>query len=295
MTRRNFLKTATVLAATHVVPIESVHAAKPAARSSNRPAFIDVNVSLSRWPFRRLPADETGSLVAKLRHFGVTQAWAGSFDGLLHKDIAAVNARLIEDCRKHGKDLLLPFGSINLSLPGWEEDIRACQETHEMVGVRLHPNYHRYKLDDPAFAKFFRLAADRGLIIQLAIRMEDERTQNLLAPVPPVDPTPLLTLLKAAPKARLVLLNWAGTVKIDLAKTLSSTGQVFFDIATLENVGGVANLFQQVRPDRILFGSHAPFFYFESAELKLKESVLTRQQQNAIRAENANRLLSNEA
>ena len=163
-----------------------------------------------------------------------------------------------------------------------------------MVGVRLHPNYHRYKLNDPSFAKLLGLTSERGLIIQLVIRMEDERTQNLLAPVPPVDAAPLLDLLKATPKARLVLLNWAGTVKTDLARKLSANGQVFFDIATVENVGGVANLFQQVRPDRILFGSHAPFFYFESAELKLKESVLTKQQQKAIRAENARSLLGGE-
>jgi predicted TIM-barrel fold metal-dependent hydrolase len=294
MTRRNFLRTTALLAATNGLAIKTAHAAKASGRSPKRPAFIDTNVTLSRWPFRRLPSDETGNLAAKLRHFAVTQAWAGSFDGLLHKDIAAVNARLTEECHKHGRDLFMPFGSINLNLPDWEEDLRLCQETHEMPGIRLHPNYHRYKLDAPVFAKLLSLAAERSLIVQLAIRMEDERTQNLLAPVPPVDAAPLVDLLKEAPKARLVLLNWAGAVKPDLAKRLSATGQVFFDIATLENVGGVASLFQQVRPDRVLFGSHAPFFYFESAELKLKESALTPQQQDAIRGANATRLLRGE-
>jgi hypothetical protein len=46
--------------------------------------MIDTNVYLSRWPFRRLRGDETPELVAMLRRAGVTQAWAGSFDGVLH-------------------------------------------------------------------------------------------------------------------------------------------------------------------------------------------------------------------
>lgn len=66
----------------------------------------------------------------------------------------------------------------------------------------------------------------------------------------------------------------------------------YFDIATLESVGGVQKLIAQVTLERILFGSYFPFFYFESALLKLRESQLAGFQVKAIEAENAQRLLA---
>jgi hypothetical protein len=67
---------------------------------------------------------------------------------------------------------------------------------------------------------------------------------------------------------------------------------VAVEIATLEGVGGVSALLAQTPADRILFGSHAPFFYFEAAQLKLKESPLTSAQRRAIACTNAQRLLA---
>ena len=83
-----------------------------AVRSAHQPAppsaIIDTNISLFQWPFRRLPLDELKALVRKLRALGITEAWAGSFEGLLHRDIAGVNQRLVQACERHPE--WLPFG-----------------------------------------------------------------------------------------------------------------------------------------------------------------------------------------
>ncbi len=251
-----------------------------------------MNVNLSRWPFRRLTGDEPAALVTKLRKMKVSQAWAGTFDGIFHKDLASANARLANDCRTHGPGILTPFGSVNPRLPNWQEDLRRCQEEHKMPGIRLHPNYHGYKLDDPAFRELIKLAAARKLIVQISLCMEDERTQHPLMRVAPVDCTPLADIVAAEPNLRVVILNAYPTLQIEKLRPLSSAGEVYFDFAMVERAGSVARLAQQVSFPRVLFGSNYPLYYFESSLLKVQEAGLTDEQTKAVFEDTARRLLA---
>ena len=254
--------------------------------------IVDTNVNLSRWPFRRLSGDDPAALVARLRKHNVSQAWSGSFDGVFHKDIAGVNARLAKDCRTHGQGLLLPFGSINPKLPDWQDDLRRCHEEHKMRGIRLHPNYHGYDLRDPVFTELLKLSAARGLIVQLALCMEDERTQHPLMRVAPVDLTPLAALASMDPKLKLVVLNCYPQLKPEQLTELVPARNVCFDLSMRERVGAVAQLIEGFALERVLFGSHSPFFYFESALLKVEEAGLSEGQKRAVLEGNARRLIS---
>jgi len=279
-------------------------------------------------------------LVAKLRAHGVTQAWAGSFDGLLHKDVAAVNARLADECRRHAPDLLVPFGTVNPTLPDWEEDLRRCHEEHRMPGIRLYPGYHGYTLQAPVFARLLEIATARQLLVQITCSLEDERTHHPRLQVPLVDLAPLPDLLRRplelapmpsepepsltrpSPSARGATADKAGTLsrrtgegrgegrsagsaaasRVQLLNAMRSWRSkpvldlaaqgVRLEIATLEGVQGIANALARIPGDCLCFGSHAPFYYFESAKLKLQESALSQAQMDAICAGNADRLLN---
>jgi hypothetical protein len=250
--------------------------------------MIDTNMYYSRWPFRRLYGDSPEELMAKINTVGVTQAWVGSFDALLHNDLGAVNATLAAECRRHGGGKLLPFGSVNPKLPDWKEELRRCHEDHRMRGIRLHPNYHRYKLDEPEFRELVALAGQRKMIVQVAVQMEDERTQHPLLQVPNVFIDTLPELLRGMAGLKLQILN-VRTPKPAVMKALAGAGEVYFDFAMIEGVHGLQRFAADAGLERILFGSYFPFYYWEAAHLKVKESALDPQ---PILEGNAKRLLS---
>jgi predicted TIM-barrel fold metal-dependent hydrolase len=302
MDRRQFLKQSLAAgAALSSTGTWSAHAAgKGAAPAGAPPEIVDTNVHLFDWPFRRLKYARTGALISKLRRHRVRQAWAGTFEALLAKDIAGANARLVEECRERGEGLLVPIGSINPQLPDWQEDLRRCDEVHRLRGIRLYPAFHGYSLDHPEFAQLVRLATGRGMLVQIAIEMEDTRVQHPLLPAPPVNPTPLVPLVKEVPDARIQLLNSTPLFRFAAARALLAAPNVWFDISGIEGVGQLGRLIEGragaarigVPVERLCFGSHAPFFPLESAVLKLFESPLELPQLQLIMQGNAGHMLA---
>jgi predicted TIM-barrel fold metal-dependent hydrolase len=235
-------------------------------------AIVDTQVSLFHWPFRRLPHDEPEQLVRKLKSLGVREAWAGSFEGLLHRDLAAVNGRLAEACAEHGPGFLRAMGCVNPLLPDWELDLRRCAEVHRMRGIRLHPNYHGYTLAHPAFERLLARAGEAGLIVQLAVSMEDTRTQHPLTQVADVDLKPLADLLRRQARTKVMLLNHRPVPAI--TAPLAALPNVFFDLARTEATDGVAKLVALAGREKVMFGSHAPFLIPEAALIRVEEGVL---------------------
>jgi len=279
LNRRDVLNLAVAAGtATSILPV-SVESAEDAASLR----IVDTNISLFQWPFRRLPLDDTGALVEKLRSLGIAQAWAGSFEAILHRDITGVNRRLAAACRQHPE--LISVGSINPELPGWEEDLRQCVNEFRMPGIRLHPGYHGYTLTDSRFKQLLKLATSAARFVQIAATMEDTRTQHPKLVVPDVDLAPLTKLMPAIPNARVQILN--ARPRSPLLERFAKTPGVFFDTARVDGTDGIPKL-ALAAPGRVLFGTHAPFLIPEAALIRVHESgVLNESQLRAVYSRNA--------
>ena len=265
MNRRDVLQIAAASGAASLLVSKSTTAVEEKSRPLE---IVDTNVSLFHWPFRRLPLDQTAKLVKKLRALGVTQAWAGSFEAILHRDLAGVNGRLAQECQLHRE--LVPIGTINPLLPGWERDLHQCLGKHGMPAVRVYPNYHGYTLQEPRFVQLLEKVTAAGRFLQLASMMEDTRTQHVQHQVADVDLEPLAALLDQLKQARVQILNWRPRAAV--LEKLAKTPGIFFDTARAEGTDGVPQLVEAVGKQRVMFGSHAPFLIPEAALIRVHES-----------------------
>ncbi len=304
--RRRFLKNS-MLSATAVSlagqkwsaqAVQNAPPNSPAVSPVPAPGIIDTNVNLFNWPFRALKYRDTKALVAKLKKHRVIEAWAGSFEALLYKDLNGVNERLATECGKH-EGFLIPFGSVNLAWPDWQEDLRRCHEVHKMPGIRIYPGYQPFDLDHSEMESLVKMISERGLVLQVVFGMEDPRVHHPIISVGPVSFRPLLNAINATPNAKVQLLHFSGSSPSEDLSLFMAKPNTIMDISRLEGNGAVGRMIGAVEGlpsahapvDRIVFGSHAPYFPVETAILKLMESPLDAQQLRGIMQGNARRLL----
>ena len=266
MNRRTLLRSALALPAI-------VATGTQAARQQT---FIDCNVWIGEHPNRHLPWRDAAGLAVQLQRHGVTQAWACTFDAILHRDFRSANDELARQCTATS-GLVRPVGAINPTLPDWQQDLVHCAETHHMHAIRLLPGYHGYTLEDPRFQELLNLAHQHGLLVQIAVQLEDQRTQHPLLQVPDVDLKPL------AKDARIMVLN----ANASHVLTGLRGKKAVIDTAFIEGVGGLESLLKSWPLEQLVFGTHSPWFYWEANGLKLQESELNADQSTAIRSGNA--------
>jgi uncharacterized protein len=103
--------------------------------------------------------------------------------------------------------------------------------------------------------------------------------------------TPLTRVVKSTPGLKLELLNCTSNISREQYRAAIFAGDVYAEISMVEGIAAVSRLVHEIPLARVLFGSYQPFFYFESALLKVQESGLDDAYEKAICEENARRLI----
>ncbi len=284
-TRRQFLK--------RTVGAVTACGVSPLVAAGDSPALLpitDTHVYLGHWPHQRLASEEPEKLAEHLHRAGISRAWVGSFDGLFHKDIAGVNQRLADTCLRIGEESFIPFGSVNPTLPDWEDDLRRCQEVHRMPGVRLHPNYHGYTLDDPRFNRVLEIASKRSLVVQIVAWMEAGKHFLLSPHVERVNLAPLAPVVARHPKVKLVIANGFSLANEAEIRPLLLAETVWFDFGRADSGRDLRNLVEQASHGRVVFGSGAPLHEVPQVIRTMEQSRLSNSDWQAIALDNAARL-----
>lgn len=237
--------------------------------------ILDVNLSVGRWPFRRLPLEEASALDPALGKAGISGGLVRSLEAPFALNVYEANEALQEACR--------PFPKLT-PLPAVRPDFGLWREVSGPAAV-LHPNYHQFSLLSPEALEMVAMLIARKIVPVIVIREEDERGQHPLCKVPPVPAAEINALAGKFPDSPFIALNaYAGEFKVFTAPNL------YADIAFAETFPALAFVVDVFGTERLLFGSHAPFFCIHSEISKLEYGKLTEAQVSAVAFKNYERI-----
>lgn len=130
---------------------------------------------------------------------------------------------------------------------------------HDIKGIKIHPEYGPYYIDDPKWLRVFSLAAERGLFVMTHAGFDFISPDRIAA-----TPDRLARVLDAVPGLTLVAAHLGGNRYGEEVLThLCGRKNVYFDTALQHREGLAPALARQIilthGVDRILFGSDLPW------------------------------------
>jgi predicted TIM-barrel fold metal-dependent hydrolase len=251
--------------------------------------IIDVNAYLGHFAFRRLRHNTAATLLELMDCKQIDKAVVSSAAAITYRNAQAGNEEVAEEVRGH-RDRLIPFAVLNPSYAGWQDDLRTCHEELRMTGVRLYPKWHNYTFSDPCCRELIATATERGMVISILLRVEDNRQRSWLLNVPDIPPAEIVELVQAHPQARFLLLNGAGYTRSALGRPDNGLPANYaIEISRLTALLGneLGQLLTNLGPDRLLFGTGIPFKYPDPALLKLEVLDIDEPDREKIRSQNA--------
>lgn len=244
--------------------------------------LFDVNVSLGRWPFQDFAGLTATRLARQLRAEGIDGALVSPVEAMLAPDPEIWNRRLITALKRTPGLIAVPV--INPLLANWHETLQRALASPDVPSVKVLPNYHLYTPDDPALDALADCMEPHGRPLLMQARVDDERNQYPLMRVPGVDPDAILRFARRHPRLKLVCL---GLYLPQVRLLLRKTSNVMADIAFAEHLDTLRTLVNDVPAERLLFGSHTPFFEPRAAVLKMWLSDIAESDRARIAEANA--------
>ena len=248
--------------------------------------MFDVNAKLGHWPFR--PVQGLDELLRRMDRLGIERAVVSSLNAVFYLNPQDGNDEVAAWVKGH-RDRLVPWAVLRPNFAGCEDDLTRCVDDYGMRGLVLHPNYHRYSLDDPRLEPLMGLAAAWSLPVGVQVSLEDPRRQFDREIVMDVLPERIGDFARAYPAATVIALG----IKIGQPERVGDPlpDNFLFDISNYETMDEIESAVERFGSDKTLFGTSFPFFNTQANVDKLKLAAIEDSDRQRIAFINANHLL----
>ena len=236
--------------------------------------IVDLHVDAGAFAFREFPVTSAAEVAADLECLGVTRAVVGSAAAITYVSPQPANERLAQELVALGREWLVPAAVLDPAYPGAMADLRACRELG-FGALKLYPTYHDFDPLSYETVELMEAAASYGWPTLLCVRVEDERHHHPLMQVAPLPVTSAVALARNVPSASLVLCG--GTVA-EVVSFLQGTDRdsALAEVSWIKGpLNAIEDTVAKVGGERLVFGSHAPFSYPQTALAKVREAFIS--------------------
>lgn len=191
-------------------------------------------------------------------------------------------------CKEIASDRIIPFPSVHPNDTDCKRKIDIIYESG-FKGIKLHPYYQEFVIDDRALMNFYKHIANKGLIVVMHTGFDFAFPYDRIA-----DPIKVLNILDNVPDLKLITTHlgawddWDEVQKHILGKEIYM--EISFSLEILDN--NIAKEIILNHPeDYILFGTDSPWTNQQDALKRLLNLSLNSEKLEKILFKNAERIL----
>ena len=231
---------------------------------------IDVNAFVGEYPFRNIEGGDPAGLLAAMERVGIDQAWVSHVSAMYWKDPTEGNDRLYRIGREY--PALRPVPAVHPGLAHWADCLARAAEA-QVPCVRIDATFYGVQPHGTEMTAVVARAAEFGLPIMMAAKLEDGRQRHPHDATPDLGPAAVRGLIRSHPTVRLLVTHADRDFieQVHFGATPEESSRIWWDICWLWGppMDDFEHLVRSLGADRFCFGTGMPLRIPESAAAKL--------------------------
>lgn len=245
---------------------------------------VDMSAWIGHYPFRGIPNSSIDDLRGRMTALQINRAIVSPYEAIFWENNLDAYERAAEKFQSDAQIEVWP-----VLRPGATVGAEKLFDRFNPLGLRLLPNYHRYRLSDPAADELMQLAKSRGMIVQIFQRIADERWHHLLT-VPPVDPVDM-ECVSSVHADQPIVLSGIGSLA-PFATRLRESPNLYADLSRIRGPQFAYEMLAKTVPmEKLVFGSLWPIQIIEASLWQIQTAKIDDTLKRRILFENAQALL----